>query len=784
MTKVEHEISAVADLEGLERGTEVEALADAGREREPALGRVPLKHWYFIFFLVSGACSLVYEISWLRLASADFGITTPMVSIVLSVFMGGLGLGSWLGAIATRRCENLSGAQILRRYAALELAIGISGLVVVPILSWTRLISERVQNAAHLSSFGLYALAGILVSITLLPWCTAMGATVPFVMAAIGKTLGHESKRSFSFLYVANVLGALVGTLAPAFVFFELFGFERTLIGTALVNALLAATVLLVSWSAAVAPGTRSITTQHADSMGQPRIARSAVSLWLLFVTGFVTMALEVVWIRQFTPYLGTMVYAFALILASYLLGTFKGSRVYRHWNRSESPATGVRVWVLLGFCALIPLLTADPSVCEVLRFPLAQLVILLAIAVFSGMAGFVTPMLVDEWSEGDAERGGKAYGVNVLGCIVGPIASGFLLLPLIGVRGSTVVLAVPLFAAAILAVVSPETFAGGRKAGRVSMAGFVALVATCAVLLVTSTKGFAELFPQRVVKRDYTATVVATGSGMRKQLLVNGVGITSLTPITKMMAHLPLALLSHQPRSGLAICFGMGTTFRSMLSWGIDTTGVDLVPSVPAMFGYYFSDAPQLVKRPNAHIVIDDGRRFLERSEQRYDVIVIDPPPPVPAAGSSLLYSREFYTLAKAHLAPKGILAQWLPAGDVAVQASVAKAISESFPYVKVYESIEGWGWHFLASEQPIPDTPAEVAVSRMPRSAIADMLEWGPYRTPQLQFQAVLSRRIQIQSLIEKDPSIPPLSDNRPINEYFLLRDTLPRSWFGQLP
>jgi predicted membrane-bound spermidine synthase len=357
-------------------------------------------------------------------------------------------------------------------------------------------------------------------------------------------------------------------------------------------------------------------------------------------------------------------------------------------------------------------------------------------------------------------------------------------LLPLLGERGSTVVLALPLFGAGILAAVNPETFAGGRKSGRAGRLAFVGIVAACAVLLVTGTKGFAEFFPERVVKRDDTATVLATGQGMHKQLLVNGMGITSLTPITKMMADLPLALLSHQPRSALAICFGMGTTFRSMLSWGVDTTGVDLVPSVPAMFGYYFPDAPQLVKLPNAHIVIDDGRRFLERSGRRYDVIVIDPPPPVPAAGSSLLYSREFYTLAKAHLVPGGMLAQWLPPADSAVQASVAKAISESFPYVKVYGSIEGWGWHFLASEQPIPDAPAEVAVSRMPQPAVRDMLEWGPYPTPQLQFRAILSRQIPIQALIAKDPSVSALSDNRPINEYFLLRATMPRSWSRQLP
>ena len=86
-------------------------------------------------------------------------------------------------------------------------------------------------------------------------------------------------------------------------------------------------------------------------------------------------------------------------------------------------------------------------------------------------------------------------------------------------------------------------------------------------------------------MRRDNTATVIATGSGIRKRLLINGVGITTLSPITKMMVHLPLALLQRPPANVLIICFGMGTTFRSALSWHIQSTAVELVPSVPAFF-------------------------------------------------------------------------------------------------------------------------------------------------------------------------------------------------------
>ncbi|MBI3447859.1 MAG: hypothetical protein HY049_02900 [Acidobacteria bacterium] len=90
-------------------------------------------------------------------------------------------------------------------------------------------------------------------------------------------------------------------------------------------------------------------------------------------------------------------------------------------------------------------------------------------------------------------------------------------------------------------------------------------------------------------------------------------------------------------------LCFGMGTSFRSMLSWGISSTAVELVPSVPSLFGYYHQDAEKLIHLPTARIVVDDARRFLERSRESFDVITVDPPPPVEAAGSSLLYSKQF---------------------------------------------------------------------------------------------------------------------------------------------
>ena len=118
-------------------------------------------------------------------------------------------------------------------------------------------------------------------------------------------------------------------------------------------------------------------------------------------------------------------------------------------------------------------------------------------------------------------------------------------------------------------------------------------------------------------------------------------------------MAHLPLAFLDHPPKDALAICFGMGTSFRSLLSWDIPVTAVELVPSVPRVFWFFHADGPDLLRSPLANVVIDDGRRYLERTSAQYDVITIDPPPPVEAAGSSLLYSKEFYATINRRLRP-----------------------------------------------------------------------------------------------------------------------------------
>jgi spermidine synthase len=283
--------------------------------------------------------------------------------------------------------------------------------------------------------------------------------------------------------------------------------------------------------------------------------------------------------------------------------------------------------------------------------------------------------------------------------------------------------------------------------------------------MLFQTTKG-------TTVRRDYTASVISFEEGDGKWLLVNGIGMTTLTPITKFIAHLPLAFHKGPPESALVICFGMGTTYRSALSWDIDTTAVELVPSVTKAFGFYHADAARFVNDPNGHIIIDDGRRFLKRTAKKFDVIVVDPPPPVEAAGSSLLFSREFYDLAKQHLKLGGILQMWYPGDEErATGLAVIRSIYESFPHVRCFPSVEGWGVHLLASMEPIEPLSAQQLAARMPETAKKDLVEWNDSKDVPAYLDRVVTNEISIPSVLSPDPKIE-VTDDQPYNEYFLLR------------
>jgi spermidine synthase len=723
----------------------------------------------FLLFFLSGFASLVYQVVWTRMAFASFGIITPVLSTVLSVFMLGLGAGSLAGGAFIGplvRKTNLSAAYF---YGLTELIIGIGAFAVPYLFAFS---ARLLLPTGAMNSSAYLGLSAIALAISILPWCFCMGTTFPFMMAYV-REIAPDNAKSFSFLYLANVLGAMTGTFATAFALIELFGFHATLRIAAAGNFTIAVVSAVLG---SRAPGVSDVKTGGETSF--PAASKAETSFFInlvLFTTGFVSMAMEVVWSRAFTIVLKTQVYSFASIVFMYLLATFVGSLAYRTHLRLNKVLRLQSLFALLAIAGFIPVIINDTRIINQNTgyvFDVTSIAVILAsICPLCGLLGYLTPRLIDDYSAGSPKRAGIAYAVNVLGCILGPLVAGYLLLPNMGQGRALILLSLPLCAFWLASAKSqppiPRLATGVLAAGAFIWAAFYSFDFDAWVLRV---------LPGSEIRRDYVATVTSSGTYReRKSLLVNGFGMTSLTPITKFMAHIPIGLHEHRPKSILIICFGMGTTYRSALSWNINTTAVELVPSVVDAFGFYHADARQVRQNPHGHVVVDDGRRYLARCGKKFDIIIVDPPPPVEAAGSSLLFSREFYDLAKEHLEPDGILQMWDPDGPGPMTDAILRSIYESFPHVRLYLSCEGWGFHMLGSMQHIPSLSPEQVAAKMPPSARADLLEWSD--TPNL--AEYLSRVLnnQLPIILNLNPNIR-ITDDRPFNEYFILRQLRSRN------
>jgi spermidine synthase len=419
---------------------------------------------------------------------------------------------------------------------------------------------------------------------------------------------------------------------------------------------------------------------------------------------------------------------------------------------------------------SLLPIVLNDPR----WGLPYCSVVALLSIAPFCAALGYLTPFVIDEYAQGSASVAGYAYAINVIGGILGPLVAGYCLLPALGAKQSLLLLSLPLIVLAMVVAVKRNSMAAKVLACLSVVLAFLSLF--CYGL----EDGFLFYDAQEphTIRRDYAATTIALGRGLHKMLMVNGSNVTALGPEPRWMAVLPLAFCRQPAKSALIICFGMGTTYRSVLSWGVKTTAVELIPSVRDSFPFFYADAPAVLSNPNGRIVIDDGRRFLKRTKEKFDVITIDPPPPVQAAGSSLLYSQEFYSLIKEHLNPGGILQQWYPYDDATLHAA-ARSLRESFPYIKVFRSVQMKGYHFLCSLSPIDNVTGDEMIRRLPPQAMADLQEpvlgRDASRNIPAEIAGLLAAEINIDSLVSPNAKTK-ITDDLPYNEYYWLRTTYP--------
>jgi hypothetical protein len=226
----------------------------------------------------------------------------------------------------------------------------------------------------------------------------------------------------------------MFGVLITAFILIELFGFRGTLNIGAFLNLSISVICAITALYNFNYPVVFNKLKNYAGPNKEKTNGASGPFLIILFSTGFICMALEVIWTRDFTIVLKTQVYSFAALLFVYLLSTFFGSWLYRTYSNVLVIKLPILLFLALSF-SLLPVLIDDP------RIQQSFYGVLLSIMPFCIVLGYVTPMLVDQYSFGDPKRAAKAYALNVLGCIFGPLIASYLFLPFLGVKISMILL-------------------------------------------------------------------------------------------------------------------------------------------------------------------------------------------------------------------------------------------------------------------------------------------------------------------------------------------------------
>jgi hypothetical protein len=274
----------------------------------------------------------------------------------------------------------------------------------------------------------------------------------------------------------------------------------------------------------------------------------------------------------------------------------------------------------------------------------------------------------------------------------------------------------------------------------------------------------------------DELATVDTVGGPPKgRRLLVGGVGMTSLTVDTKLMGYLSKAL---RPDASdfLVIAFGMGGTYRSGLQIGMRTDAVELSPTVPSRMPVFFPDGERFLNHPEGRVIVSDGRNYVRLSRETYDLVAVDPAPPVESAGSVVLYTREFLTEGKARLRPGGVFMLWIPyALPLEDFKEHVRTFAGVFGHVRLVLSPGRHGVFMFGSDAPLEFTEPNIRQVLGAPDALRDLNDVPDHPPTDADGWVQVVRRSQwladdeLRSFIGQGPEI---TDDRPRSEYFLWR------------
>lgn len=619
---------------------------------------------------LAGVAALSWEVLWQLEASLALGVSSLGTAITLATTMAGMAAGSLLAGYVLERRRP---ARPIRVYGALELSIGLAGLLLLPEF-----------HALEVLDAWAYGLSPALV--TLLPCAgialllgvptLAMGATLP-VFARIARSYGS----SVSVLYGMNTLGAACGALLIAFVLIRTLGVERTCWAVACVNLAVFAGTWLVPAGAA------DLALRAPAAVRRPRFP-PLVGL-VVFGTGCATFGLEVAWFRSLRAAFQSVTESFAIMLVAVLVPLGLAARLVPSVRRLGASAPLLLVLagvVVVGVTPLVERIDLLVPVSERYGGMLLRWTGLCLVVIGPPMLllGLVLPWYLDLLR--DPGRCALAYALNTAGAVTGSLLAAWVLLPTLGFARSAWLLGTLLVALAL-------PLLGG--AARLGALGAVTAALALAVAFGSSLgrdrvqgPGFALLESPRVLAYqegpDATVSVVSGAEGERF-LLIDGFTAsadgTEGTAYMEWMGRLPM--LAHpDPKRALVICFGTGRTARAVLEQS--PAALDVVELSPAVIqmAEHFPSNRGVLSDPRVRTLVMDGRAWLRRTRLRYDVVTLEPMPPN-FAGVNALYSQEFYEIVASRLVPGGVVAQWLPLHLVPPfhAASVAATFQRVFP-------------------------------------------------------------------------------------------------------
>lgn len=647
-----------------------------------------------LLLVASGAAALAYQLLWVKQLSLVVGVDVFAVTTAVSAFFAGLAAGGWLLGRWADRWERPG-----LLYAGLEAGIAVLGvgstLVLATATGWWARLALAAGWLAWLVPSALVGLPALL-----------MGGTVP-VLTRLVAPAGRRVDVAGGRLYAANTAGAIVGAVATPFVLIPWLGVRGSSFAAALLNLSTAGIAL-------------GLLRAGQSRVASPPANRRPVWLPLVLyaVAGGVALGYEVVWTHAIVQWTSTRTFSFAIVLATYLAALTLGSglgargvaRLRDPWGRfgwliAAAGLVALLEMALLG-AWLTPLqvqaatwtfgLTGSEALAMAARFATAALCVVFLPTVMLG-AAFPVALRLSADADHAGRDTGRVLALNTAGGIVGTLLTGFLLVPALGVERALGALA--LVAAGIGVVAALRGRALQTRARLAILAIAAAAVVTTLVLppdllarQLAQARGGELVYDE--ASAGGSVAVIAQGSSQKsfRRLYIQGVSNSgdSLPSIRymRLQALLPLLIHRGEPRSALVIGLGTGITAGALLQCpGLETRAcAELLPAVVRAASRFEGNygAPS---SPALEIRIADGRRELAGSEQRYDLITLEPPPPS-AAGVVNLYSRDFYRLAAKRLGPDGLFAQWLPLstqtdGDT---RSLVRSFLDVFPYATLW--------------------------------------------------------------------------------------------------